>query len=312
MKTKNYLKILILTFYLLPTMSIAQGVAINEDDTEADPSAMLDIKSSDKGLLIPRMTEAEITSIVNPANGLMVFNTDDNQINVFVSGDNEWKKIGFGTGTISPTFTCGNPLFDYRDGQTYSTVQIGTQCWMAENLNIGTMINGTSSQTDNVTIEKYCYDDNTSNCDTYGGLYEWDEMMEYSTTPGTQGICPTGWHVPSDAEWCVLEQEVDATVSCSGTGLRGTDVGGKLKEIGTSHWASPNTGATNSSSFTVLPSGYRLSDGSFLNLSTNSYFRTSNEDGSNAWSRGLGYNNAQVYRTTSTKVYGFSVRCIKD
>ena len=96
---------------------------------------------------------------------------------------------------------------------------------MAENLNVGTRINGSGSQTNNSTIEKYCYDDNEANCTTYGGLYQWDESMQYSTMPGVQGICPTGWHLPTDAEWTTL------TTYLGGEGI----AGGKKKETGTTH-----------------------------------------------------------------------------
>jgi len=99
--------------------------------------------------------------------------------------------------SICPT-NC-QPFTDARDGKTYNTVLIGTQCWMRENLNIGTRIDGSQNQTDNGTIEKYCYDDLESNCDIYGGLYQWDEAMQYVTTQGVQGICPAGWHLPTDA-----------------------------------------------------------------------------------------------------------------
>ncbi len=85
-------------------------------------------------------------------------------------------------------FNGGDPFLDIRDGKVYTTIQIGTQCWMAENLNIGTMINGSSNQTNNATLEKYCFSDNTGNCDIYGGLYQWDEVMQYVTTEGTQDI----------------------------------------------------------------------------------------------------------------------------
>jgi len=209
-------------------------------------------------------------------------------------------------------WSCGDPFTDSRDSQTYTSVEIGTQCWMAESLNIGTMISGSSSQSNNSTIEKYCYSNSTANCDEYGGLYQWNEMMQYSTTPGTQCICPDGWHLPTDAEWCALEQEVDPTITCSSTGWRGVDGGGKLKEAGTTHWLSPNTGATNSSGFTALPGGYRDTNGSFLNLTYHANFWSSSENGSNAWYRNLYYNNAQVYRYSYDKSSGFSVRCLRD
>jgi len=207
---------------------------------------------------------------------------------------------------------CGNDLHDTRDGQTYATVQIGIQCWMAENLNIGTIVNGNTDQTDNSTIEKYCYSNSTSNCNTYGGLYQWDEMMQYSTTPGVQGICPLGWHLPTDAEWCTLENEVDAgTVSCSAIGWRGTDVGGNLKETGTTHWHNPNT-ANNSSGFTALGSGYRNTNGTFSSLTYGAYLWTSNVTGSAAWYRGLWHGYTEVNRYYDSKTLGYSVRCLQD
>ena len=115
------------------------------------------------------------------------------------------------------------------EGNAYNTVEIGNQCWMQENLNVGTPIGSFESdgttlnpQTDNATIEKYCYGYSThgdagqlatgeANCDTYGGLYQWDEMMQYETQEGTQGICPAGWHIPSDDEWKTLEMHLGMT-----------------------------------------------------------------------------------------------------
>ncbi len=97
----------------------------------------------------------------------------------------------------------GLPQFSYG-GQIYHTIQIGTQCLMRENLNIGTMVAGISEQTNDSILEKYCYNDDTANCAIYGGLYQWAEMMQYTTTPGAQGICPAGWHIPISAEWDTL------------------------------------------------------------------------------------------------------------
>ena len=212
------------------------------------------------------------------------------------------------------SFSCGNQITDSRDGQSYSTVQIGGQCWMAENLNIGTIISGSSSQTDNSSIEKYCYSNNASNCDTYGGLYQWDEMMQYATAPGTQGICPTDWHIPTDSEWCTLENEVDAgSISCSSTSWRGIDAGGNLKQTGYSTWSSPNTGATNLSGFTALAAGIRYNSVSFYGLSQYTYWWSSNENSdTQKWDRHVAYTLSTVERNTESKAYGFSVRCIKD
>ena len=327
MKTKNHLKIflttmrfcniptkplsgLIFALLLLPLLSFAQNTAINQDNSDAHPSAMLDVKSSDKGFLTPRMTADEIASIDNPANGLIVFSTTDNKFYAYILSEDIWKEIAY---SATPTWACGDLFHDDRDGKAYNTVQIDTQCWMAENLNMGTMISGSSNQTDNATIEKYCYNNSTANCDTYGGLYQWDEMMGYVTTEGAQGICPTGWHIPTDAEWCTLENEVDAgTVSCSFVGYRGVDVGGNLKEAGTSHWTNPNSGATNSSGFTGLPGGYRVTNGSFYYLGWNGMYWTSSEDGSSAWKRFLDNPRADIARSTTPKPIGFSARCIKN
>lgn len=212
-----------------------------------------------------------------------------------------------------PTWQCGMPINDNRDGKSYSTIQIGDQCWMAENLNIGTRISGGSNQTENGNIEKYCYNDSDAHCDVYGGLYQWDEMMGYTTTPGVQGICPEGWHLPTDVEWCILEQEVDPTITCSSTSWRGVDGGGKLKETGTIHWNSPNTGATNSSGFTALPGGHCNSYGSFNYQRYYGYFWMSSPNNvSKAWYRNLDFDGARVYRTYDNKCLGFSVRCLKD
>ena len=131
---------------------------------------------------------------------------------------------------------------------------------------------------------------------------------------GRQGICPTGWHIPSDAEWCQLETYLDATVNCTATGWRGTDAGGKMKEAGTSHWTSPNTGATNSSGFTARPGGYRdVVGGGFNDHSYDTYLWSAAESSAaEAWIRYLDYSGAQVYRDSTNKAYGFSGRCCKD
>jgi uncharacterized protein (TIGR02145 family) len=210
---------------------------------------------------------------------------------------------------------CGNPLVDARDGKSYETVQIGSQCWMAENLNTGTRIDGGNNQTNNDIIEKYCYDNSEIQCDIYGGLYQWSEMMEHVTVAGVTGICPEGWHIPTDDEWCILEQEVDPTITCSSTGWRGINGGGELKEDGTSHWADPNTGATNNSGFTALPGGIGATGGTYASSGYFGYWWTSSQfDATTAWQRDLYYEVAQIRRlaASSNKLSGYSVRCLKD
>ncbi len=217
-----------------------------------------------------------------------------------------WVKVSadyYGFTYPGTVWNCGLPIVDWRDGQNYQTVDIGDQCWMKENLNIGTRIEAPQMQADNSSIEKYCYNNDLANCDIYGGLYLWDEIMQYSTTPGSRGICPTGWHLPTDDEWTSLT-----------TYLGGESIaGGKMKETGTTHWSSPNTGATNSSGFTALPGGYWDSNGGFTNnINLYSFWWTSSQTSLTAWKRFLNYNTTEVNRGIATKECGFSARCLHD
>jgi len=203
---------------------------------------------------------------------------------------------------IAQNQPCGQLTVNYG-GQTYHTVKIGNQCWFKENLNVGTRIDGSQNQDPtNQTIEKYCYADNESNCDTYGGLYQWDELMKNSTKSGVKGICPDGWHIPTDGEWTILTDF-----------LGGESVaGGKMKEAGYVHWDSPNTGATNTSGFTALPGGYWYY-GNFVYLANLAYFWSSSESSTtHARYRRLYYDFENVYRGSSNKIYGCSARCLQD
>ncbi len=177
-------------------------------------------------------------------------------------------------------WVCGLPFTDTRDGKTYNTVQIGDQCWMAENLNYYP------------SSGSWCYFNNANNCGFYGSLYNWGTALT---------VAPAGWHLPTDAEWTALTDY-----------LGGESVaGGKIKS--TSSWKSPNTGATNESGFTALPCGRRNPADLYYDLGEYAYFWTATEyDSSNAWNRRLNYDNAGVSRLNNHKSYGFSVRCVKD
>ncbi len=271
---------------------------INTDNSTPNASAILDVKSTTKGLLPPRMTKSQRDAISTPAAGLLVFNTTTYKIEVF--NGIYWSNMD---GTPADIWRCGQVLTDTRDGKPYMTVQIGSQCWFAQNLNIGTRINGTVNQTNNGVREKYCYNDLESNCQIYGGLYQWDELMQYVITEGAKGLCPNGWHIPTDDEFATLANY-----------LGGESVaGGKMKETGTTHWYTPNTGATNSSGFTALPGGYRSGSGSFDNLADYAYFWSSSQTSSSyAWKRSLSYNSADMYRNSYSKRGGFSGRCLMD
>jgi uncharacterized protein (TIGR02145 family) len=215
----------------------------------------------------------------------------------------------------SSSFTCGDPFTDPRDEQTYETVEIGDQCWIAENLNIGTMINGGSNMTNNGIIEKYCFNNDPANCEIYGGLYQWNEMMDYVTVSATQGICPEGWYLPTDFEWKVLEGTVDSQYPVGDpewddTGWRGYDAGENLKS--TTYWYQ-NTG-TDLFGFTALPGGYyHGANGTFNNLTNSGFFWSSSEySSSDTWHRYFYFNNDKVVRNNSNKGLGYSVRCLQD
>ena len=205
---------------------------------------------------------------------------------------------------------CGTQITDERDGQVYPTVLIGSQCWTAKNMNIGTITDGSLDQIDEGIIEKYCYDNSESNCNEYGGLYQWEEAMQYLPTTGGQGICPTGWHIPTDAEYILLR-----------TFLGGRSVaGGKMKSEGTiqansGKWYEPNTEATNSSGFTAHPGGARHPDYPiFRLLHDNAFFWSSTESSPEGAMGGwLQYDAGSISLHHSLlKESGFSVRCVRD
>jgi uncharacterized protein (TIGR02145 family) len=200
------------------------------------------------------------------------------------------------------------------DGRTYDLVEIGGQCWFADNLATDQYRNGDLIPTgldnttwQNTTAGAYAiYNNDPANDVTYGKLYNW------YTTVDTRGLCPTGWHVPTDCEWMYLEGSLGMSVADQETErYRGTNEGGALMD--TTNWLSPNTGATNSSGFTALPGGYRYSFGTYNTIGDYGAWWSSTEyDSATAWYRGLYYGYSGVYRNANYKRSGFSVRCVKD
>lgn len=189
----------------------------------------------------------------------------------------------------------GSPTVDYA-GKTYNTVQIGSQCWLRENLDVGERINGSQDQTDNSTVEKYCWGNDTANCTTYGALYQWDEAMQYVTTQGARGICPPGWHVPTLADF----QTLSAVVGDDGNALKRQDQG---------------TGAgqgTNTSGFSGLLAGSRSYTGFFYDLGSFGNLWSSTQNASGAYGLYLYYYSDDVGLLSSYKPFGFSVRCLED
>ncbi len=209
----------------------------------------------------------------------------------------------------------GTPTVEY-EGQVYNTIQIFSQCWLKENLNVGEMINGTMEQSYNGTIEKYCYNDEPDSCAKYGGLYQWNEMMQYTTQQGAQGICPPGWHLPTDEEWKVLTGAVDSQFGIGNPEwdmsieYRGYDAGTNLK---TSGWNYGGNG-TDLFGFSGQPGGIRYYYGYFYGVGNNGYWCSSTElNFSFAWFRNLNVNYPGVYRDYGLlKEDGFSARCLRD
>ncbi len=205
-------------------------------------------------------------------------------------------------GDCGVNLVCGNSCL--YSGITYNTAIVGTQCWMTKNLNVGTRIAGALNQTNNSTIEKYCYADTESNCTTYGGLYQWDEAMGYAVVEGSQGICPSGWHIPTDTEQYTLENYLKTGAnSCVASRAGGWDcdaAGTALK-----------TGGSSGLNFPLA--GFRATDGTFSNLTSYVNFWSSfAQDGSTAWHRTLGSGFSTVYRFLNSKANGITVRCLKN
>jgi uncharacterized protein (TIGR02145 family) len=217
-------------------------------------------------------------------------------------------EVIFTTGSVAPSFACGTSSVSDVDGNSYNTVRIGTQCWTQSNLKVSKYRNGDNiptglSNTDwqSTTAGAYAiYANDPVNDGLYGKLYNYYAVMD------TRGLCPTGWHVPTDGEWTTLE-----------TFLGGSSVaGGALKSTVTQPtpggWNLPNTGATNSSGFSAGPGGLRIGFGDFHNVGYDGCWWSSSLSGPNAWFRNLKYDYGLVNRYNYPRTNGFSVRCLRD
>lgn len=318
---------LALTINLLFCFGVfAQNITITDDDAYTpDDATILDVKSTSKGVLLPRLTDEQRNALYrNVPQGMLIFNTTDSAFQVFI--DTSWYPMSMGTPEIAP-----EPLTDY-DGNVYQTVVIGNQEWMAENLRTTHYADGTAlvdgAAAGNITGDyttKYYFwynNDSTSNAETYGALYTWAAIMNGSASSssnpsGIQGVCPTGWHMPSDAEWTEL---TDYLIN-NGYGYEGSgsDIGKSMAS--TSGWITNGTVGTvgndqasnNSSGFTVLPGGVRYFDGSSSDLGYTSNIWSATEfDSSNAWYRSVYNSNFEMFPNSYYKNSGFSARCVQD
>jgi uncharacterized protein (TIGR02145 family) len=188
--------------------------------------------------------------------------------------------------------------------QTYDTVRIGTQCWMQQNLNVGTMVPSSQTQVP-ANVEKYCYDDDADSCHVWGGLYQWAMAMNGSTTEGARGICPAGWHVPTLTEWQTLASYVGGA----------TVAGQALKASGTSLWLDGNVG-TDAYNFSLLPAGACFGS-SFLALTADAVVWTSHPittppSDNNATARYTLYDQSLLVEDDNLRTFAFSVRCLQD
>jgi uncharacterized protein (TIGR02145 family) len=190
------------------------------------------------------------------------------------------------------------------EGNSYKTVTIGSQVWMAENLQTTKLVDGTdipltedASAWGNLTTPGYCwYNNDLTFKEPFGALYN-----GFSVATGK--LCPTGWHVPEMEEWQKLRDYLGDSIQA----------GGKLKETGTAHWLSPNKGADNSSGFTALGAGLRYFEGTFASINSYSSFWSSTVDSNDdEWFSGLYFGDTSFVIDNRNKNHGFSVRCLKD
>jgi uncharacterized protein (TIGR02145 family) len=292
----------------ITSIALYAQVKISTGGGNPDASSMLDVESTNKGLLPPRMTTAQRNAIASPAEGLMIYNTDLKcvQYNKGTSANPNWI-CSDGTNESNPPFICGTSTITDIDNNTYNTVLIGTQCWTVQNLKTTKYADNsiiTNITTPNNTWESATYgawshyDNSSSNNATYGKLYNWYAVED------SRNICPVGWHVPSNSEWTTLTNYLGGIAVA----------GGKMKTTGTSHWNNPNTGATNSSGFTGYPGGYRASDGNFGTMRQHGYWwSATGSSATQAYFWRLDDDKPDILNGTNLpKTFGISVRCIKD
>lgn len=225
----------------------------------------------------------------------------------------EWN---FTTRTITDEGPCdGIATVTDASGNVYNTIQVGNQCWMKENLKTGVMVIGWSNMTDNGITERFCHYNDEENCDLYGALYKWDEMMNYTSAGGAQGICPDGWHIPTDDEFKILEGFVDCRYSAGDpewdkNGWRGVNAGLNLKS--TDGWDNNGNGP-DPFGFNWKPGGLFAPTGWYSFRNAAIMWTSDVENGTEAWYRTLVPSWDDIRRDRANiENTAVSVRCIKN
>jgi uncharacterized protein (TIGR02145 family) len=272
--------LLSLVFLLTGLISFSQNTGVGVGTTSPHPSAELDVNSTSKGFLPPRMTYAQRNGISNPAAGLMIWCSDclpKGEVQVF--NGSEWTNMTGGTAAVNYV--------------QLPSVTIGTQIWQSKNLDVATYRNGNPipqitdpTQWANLTTGAWCWynNDSATYAATYGRMYNWYAVAD------SQGLCPTGWHVPTDAEWAVLENE-----------LGGSSIaGGALK-------------STTGIGFSGLLGGFRYNYGlsNFIGIFVRFWSSTEYSTGF-AWYRSLYNSESNVFRNNYFMQGGCYVRCVRD
>ena len=301
-----------LYIFTASTKSNSSSIKILKMGSSPGEMVTLEYLASETAILQLKTTKTNLGFTFNPGDKLLCIGYANSLQSGIPDTPGESKSFSFQFATNIP---CpGMPTVEYGE-QIYSTIQIFSQCWLKENLNIGTMINGNINQTHNNILEKYCYDNDPSHCKVYGGLYQWGEMIQYTTNQNRQGICPPGWHVPDDEEWKVLEGSAD---NMYGIGepewddlfQRGFDAATNLKSV--SGWNAGGNG-DDLFDFSALPGGFRNLNGWFGSFEGVGYWWTSTAfDGLFAWNRYINSGNQGIFRLTYQKDYSYSVRCLRD
>jgi uncharacterized protein (TIGR02145 family) len=290
---KKILLSLIVFGYFVSNAQVGIGIS----SANMDSSAQLEVSSTTKGFLPPRMTQAQRNAISSPAVGLMVYCTNCGTKGgepQYYNGSTWLNMIGGNAST--PTVVPSIP-----------SVTIGSQIWTSENLNVSNYSNGdpipqvtNESTWMSLTTGAWCWynNDSATYAAVYGKLYNWYAIND------SRGLAPTGWRMPTNNDWATLESSLGGAAVA----------GGKMKVTGTTIWASPNTGADNSSGFSAVSSGFRYyGNGLYYYTTAHGYYWSLTEVSSAEAGVRLIYNNsAAIDNFNAPKTYGFAVRCIKN